>query len=264
VERDVMSTDAHPSPANPKHEAGAAIVRAQADLERALEQLTRVPALDVHSIALAAHALSSFLRVTDAVVSLLLPALRGHPDRQVVVWLDGLSHATSLMSYTVNQLMNDSVGLPMTPRLEDVDLTRLVERACSYYRRGAEPVGIAIRFGADADVPLIRTDRVLLAAVLDSVLANAVKQSRPYTSVRVDVRAERDGAVCHVRDESAGLSRDELERVFVPAAPGASSSGYGLAVAKRFVDQLGGEITCRSASGKGTTISFWLPSRPAA
>jgi signal transduction histidine kinase len=254
-----VSVDARRAAANPKHQAGAAIVRAQADLERALEELTRVPALDAQSIALAAHALGSFLRVTDAVVNLLAPALRGHPDRQVAVWLDGLSHATSLMSYTVSQLMNDSVGLPTMPRLEEVNLLRLVERACSYYRRSAEPVGIAIRFSAGVDVPRVQADRVLLAAVLDGVLANAVRQSRPYTSVRVHVQADRGGAVCRVQDESAGLSPDEAARVFEPGPTGAASSGYGLAVAKRFVDQMGGQITCDSTPGKGTTISFWLP-----
>jgi signal transduction histidine kinase len=44
----------------------------------------------------------------------------------------------------------------------------------------------------------------------------------------------------------------------VPSA-GESSSGYGLAIAKRFVDQLGGEIWCESAVGQGSTFSFWLP-----
>jgi signal transduction histidine kinase len=98
-----------------------------------------------------------------------------------------------------------------------------------------------------------------VAAVLDSVLSNAVKQSRPYTSVDVDVRAERDGAVCRVHNEGAGLSPEERERVFAPAPRGASSIGYGLAVAKRFVDQLGGQITCDSVPGQGITISIWLP-----
>ena len=243
---------------DPRDEAGAAIIRAQADLQHALEQLHQLPALDVHSIVLAAHALSSFLRVTDAVVDLLIPALRGHPDPQIAMWLKGLSHATSLMNHTVGQLMNSSVGLETPPRLEDVDLPRLVERACAYYRRNVEPVGIAVGFSADAAVPPVRADRVLVAAVVDSVLASAVRQSRPWTVVRVDVRAERGGGVCHVRDESAGLSREERQRVFVATGP-PSASGYGLAVAKRFVDEMSGEITCDSTPGKGTTISFWLP-----
>ena len=57
-----------PQRPDPKREAAAAISRAQADLEHAVRELDRLPALDVHSIALAAHALTSFLTVTGAVV----------------------------------------------------------------------------------------------------------------------------------------------------------------------------------------------------
>jgi hypothetical protein len=94
-----MNVDTPRGSTDPKREATAAIARAQADLERAVEELARLPSLDVHSIALAAHALTNFLRVTDAVVNLLIPVLKGHPDRQVGVWLDGLSHATALMRW---------------------------------------------------------------------------------------------------------------------------------------------------------------------
>ena len=81
---------------DPKGEAADAIARAQAELERAVEELARLPAVDLHSIALAAHALNNFLTVSGGVVAHLIPALRGHPDRQISVWLEGLAHATDL------------------------------------------------------------------------------------------------------------------------------------------------------------------------
>jgi signal transduction histidine kinase len=46
----------------------------------------------------------------------------------------------------------------------------------------------------------------------------------------------------------------------VPSA-GEPSNGYGLAIARRFVEQLGGDLRCSSAPGEGATFSFWLPSR---
>jgi signal transduction histidine kinase len=251
---------------DPRREAIAAITRAQVDLQRAIEELDRLPALDLHAIALAAHALNNFLTVSGGVVQLLIPALKDHPDRRVIVWLEGLSHANDLMIHTVSQLMNNSVGLDTTLRLEDVDLARLVERACAYYRRAAGRKGIDLRFRAAAGIPPVETDRVLAAAILDNFLSNAVKYSPHDRRVWVDVQVERDGVACHVRDEGPGLSREEQDHLFRPGVrlgpmPSGeeSSSGYGLAIAKRFTDQLGGEITCVSAPGRGTTFSFWLP-----
>jgi signal transduction histidine kinase len=251
---------------NPKQAALAAIVQAQADLERAVDEIDKLPALDVHSIALAAHALSNFLTVSQGVVELLIPVLRDHPERQVGIWLEGLAHATDLMSHTVSQLMNNTVGVPATLRLEQTDVRRLVERACAYYGRGAERKSIRLAFDADGVLPSVRTDRVLVAAVLDNLLSNAVKYSPPDGRVWVNVRAERGGVVVSVRDEGPGLSPADQERLFLPGvrlAPtpsgGESSSGYGLAIAKRFMDLLGGELTCTSTPAQGTTFSFWMP-----
>ena len=193
---------------DPKRGVATAIAEAQANLERAVAELDRLPALDLHSIALAAHALNNFLTVSGGVVELLIPTLRGHPDRQVAVWLEGLSHATDLMIHTVSQLMNTSVGVETSLRLEDVDLPRLVERACAYYRRAADAKGIDVKFHAAADVPTVETDRVLVAAVLDNLLSNAVKYSPRDKRIWVDVEPERDGVACRVRDEGPGMAAE--------------------------------------------------------
>ena len=252
--------------ADPKREASAAIAEAQANLERAVAELERLPAVDLQSIALAAHALNNFLTVSGGVVALLIPALRGHPDRQISVWLEGLAHATDLMTHTVSQLMNNSARIDTTLRLEEVDLSRLVERTCVYYRRAAGHKDITVTFQAEDGIPDIQTDRVLVAAVLDNLISNAVKYSPRDKRVAVSVAPERDGVACRVQDEGPGLSVAEQERLFLPGvrlgpvpSGGEQSNGYGLAIAKRFTDRLGGTLTCDSTPGRGTTFSLWLP-----
>ena len=251
---------------DPKVEAAAAIARAQASLEEAIAELDKLPAVDRRSIALTAHALNNFLTVSVAVVDLLLVALRDHPDPHVRAWLEGLAHSSDLMTHTVSQLMSNSAGAEISLRWEDTALPRLVEKACAYYRRYANHKRIEIRFSAGSDVPIVRTDRVVAAVVLDNLLSNAVKYSPAGKRIWVQVHAERGGVGCIVRDEGPGLSSEDQARLFLPGvrlAPvpsaGEPSSGYGLAIAKRFVEQLGGDIRCESAAGQGATFSFWLP-----
>jgi two-component system sensor histidine kinase/response regulator len=253
-------------PPGPKEKAIAAMARAQVELERAMAEMDKLPALDIHSIALAAHALSNFLTVSRGVVDLLIPLLSEHPDRQIGVWVEGLAHANDLMAHIVSLLMNNAIGANPTLRLDDVDLARLVERACAYYQRSATLKGVELVYDRGGISPPVRADRVLVAAVLDNLLSNAAKYSPPGGHIWVTVRAERDGVVCSVRDEGPGLSAADQQRLFLPGvrltptpSGGESSSGYGLAIAKRFVDLLGGELTCTSTPGQGATFSLWLP-----
>jgi signal transduction histidine kinase len=252
--------------ADPKIDAAAAIARAQANLVQAVAEIHKLPALDGRSIALTAHALNNFLTVSTAVVDLMLVRLRDYPDPQVRAWLEGLSHSSDLMTHTVSQLMSNSTGSEISLRLEDLELPRLVEKVCAYYRRHAAQKRIEIQFSAASDVPIVRTDRVVVAVVLDNLLSNAVKYSPAGKGIWVQVNAEREGVVCRVRDEGPGLSAEEQTRLFLPGvrlgpmpSAGESSSGYGLAIAKRFVTQLGGDIRCESTQGQGATFSFWLP-----
>jgi signal transduction histidine kinase len=239
---------------------------AQASLEAAVAELDRLPALDARSIALAAHALNNFLTVSSAVVELLVPVLRDHPEPQVPLWLDALGHTTDLMTHTVGQLMSNAAGISTPLESEALDLPRMAQRVCAYYRRHAKAKSIELMVTVEDDMPPVVTDRVLVAAVLDNLVSNAVKYSPREGRIRVRVHSERGGALCAVQDEGPGLSAEDQARLFQPGerlsaqpSAGESSSGYGLAIAKRFCDQLGGDLRCASAPGRGATFSLWLP-----
>jgi signal transduction histidine kinase len=252
--------------AEPKELVASAIVRAQADLNEALSELEKLPAFDPGAVAFAAHALNNYLTVTEGALDLVLAHLANYPDPQLRVWLEGVQHATNLMRRTVSQLMSASVTGETKLRFERVDLGLLVQRACNYYQRAARQKTIRIVVDAAIDVPMVWTDRVAVAAVLDNLLSNAAKYSDPGKQVTVQVRGEPGWAVCVVRDEGPGLSQADQARLFKkgirltpkPTA-GESSTGFGLAVAKELIDKLHGQIWCESVLGQGCCFSFRLP-----
>jgi signal transduction histidine kinase len=244
----------------------SAIARAQAELAEALSELEKIPAFDPGSVAFVAHALNNFLAVTGGTVELLEMYLGGNADAQVRVWLEGLRHATDLMTGTVSQLVNASATGEGQLWLEKVDLPLLVQRACTYFQRVADRKTIRIVVEPAAGVPPVRTDRVVVAAVLDNLVSNAIKYSRPGQQVRVRVWGEAGGCVCEVRDEGPGLSPADQARLFqrgvrlTPTPTGDEpSTGYGLAVAKDLVGKVGGMIWCESVLGQGCCFRFRLP-----
>jgi signal transduction histidine kinase len=249
-----------------KQQVITSIVQARGSLESALADLEKLPAFDPSSVPFTAHALSNFLTVSEGTIDLLLASQSADEDPETIRLLTGLRHATNLMSRTVSQLMTNSAVGRFKFRFERIDLSHLAQRACQYYQRLGLQKSIRVLFDDTGDVPLVWSDRVAIAAVLDNLLSNAVKYSPIGKSVTVSVKIVGGDAVCSVQDRGPGLSTVDQNRLFQPgvtlsAVPtgGEPASGYGLAVAKELMDQLGGAIWVESAVGKGARFSFRLP-----
>lgn len=111
-----------------------------------------------------------------------------------------------------------------------------------------------------------------MGQVVDNLLSNAVKYSPPETEVFVELSRNESGVRVEVRDQGPGISHEERDKLFqhfqkLSAKPtgGESSSGLGLAIAQRIVEEHGGSIGVESEPGKGATFYFELPEngRPA-
>jgi two-component system sensor histidine kinase VicK len=106
-----------------------------------------------------------------------------------------------------------------------------------------------------------QAEPMLLRQVLIGLVSNAVRHTPPTGTVVV--RGSEDGgrAMIEVSDSGSGIPSAELERVFERfyRASGAlrhEGFGLGLAIAKRMVDVMGGEIGATSEEGAGSR--FWV------
>jgi two-component system sensor histidine kinase VicK len=105
-------------------------------------------------------------------------------------------------------------------------------------------------------------DPTLLRQVMVGLLTNAFKHTSPPGSVTV--RGRRKGkseVVLEVIDTGAGIPEVEIERVFErfyrrTESRNQEGFGLGLAIARRMVDVMGGEIGAHSVEGRGST--FWV------
>jgi signal transduction histidine kinase/HAMP domain-containing protein len=120
-----------------------------------------------------------------------------------------------------------------------------------------------IRVGVGVEPGLaVKGDPVLLRQVLVGLLTNAFKHTPLPGSVTV--RGRRDGeaeVVLEVIDTGSGIPEEEIERVFERFYRRSESRkqegfGLGLAIARRMVSVMGGEIGAHSVEGRGST--FWV------
>ena len=117
----------------------------------------------------------------------------------------------------------------------------------------------------DDALPAVDADADALDRILKNLVSNAMKYSPRGSSVHVAARATDHAVEFSVRDTGRGIPADAVPRVFEPyyRAPGVGSArgaGLGLAVVKSLIDAHGGSVSLESAPGRGTRVTFVLPS----
>ncbi len=103
-----------------------------------------------------------------------------------------------------------------------------------------------------------------LTRVVQNLLQNAIRHTPADGTIRVQARRAGEGVELVVEDSGAGIGEEALDRVFEPfwrgdAARAGPGSGLGLALAKRIVEALGGEIVVESELARGSRFAVLLP-----
>jgi two-component system, NtrC family, sensor histidine kinase HydH len=108
----------------------------------------------------------------------------------------------------------------------------------------------------------VAADPVLMAQVLDSLLANAGEATVAGEAVELVARRKGAHTIVEVRDAGRGvgeIGNDQVFKPFYTTKP--RGLGMGLALVKRVVRRLDGRITLEPAAGRGTVARLELPVR---
>jgi signal transduction histidine kinase len=105
-----------------------------------------------------------------------------------------------------------------------------------------------------------------LTRVLQNLLQNAISHTPADGTVRVEARRRAGSLRLTVTDSGEGIAPGAAERVFDPfwrgdASRSSDGSGLGLALAKRIVESLGGEISVDDGPERGARFAVELPER---
>ena len=133
-------------------------------------------------------------------------------------------------------------------------------------RLEARPGGsVEERWIVDAAVPAVVTDRRKLRQVVGNLVGNARKfTDAGHIEVRASLDPDGDGIRITVADSGCGIADDHLPFIFdlyrqAPSGRAHDGCGIGLYIVRRYVEMLGGRVSCASAPGQGTTFTVRLP-----
>lgn len=122
------------------------------------------------------------------------------------------------------------------------------------------------------DLPVVKGDQSKIHQVFMNLLSNAIKfNEKPVGKGFVKVSCEDEGQFWKfsVQDNGPGIEPQYHEKIFVifqtlNARDTFESTGVGLAIVKKIVDEMGGKIWLESEIGQGSTFHFTMAKDPAA
>ncbi|MFJ2740074.1 DUF4118 domain-containing protein [Streptomyces sp. NPDC087440] len=177
--------------------------------------------------------------------------------------LAGIEEGADRLDHLVGNLLDMSrlqTGT-VTPLIRVTDLDEVIPMAL---------VGVpddSVQLDIPETLPMVDVDRGLLERAAANIVENAVKYSPPGIPVAVAASALGDRVEVRVTDRGPGVPDDSKGRIFEPFqrygdAPRGAGVGLGLAVARGFVEAMGGTLTAEDTPGGGMTMVLTLKVAP--
>ncbi|MFP5275674.1 MAG: sensor histidine kinase [Acidobacteriota bacterium] len=144
--------------------------------------------------------------------------------------------------------------------IERVRPLEMLTEARNRYIDEAVAKQVRIEVMAYADLAPVKADRRALRSIFDNLLTNGLRYTPPEGEILLAAEEVKDFVQFTVRDSGRGIEAERLGRIFDRFNPfSEKSSGLGLALVRRLVESLGGQIAVESRLGHGTTFRFTLP-----
>jgi PAS domain S-box-containing protein len=156
------------------------------------------------------------------------------------------------------------LDLDQRPDPEPVLLTHLIPELLRTQSNAA--LAARVHFTIEDDLPIVSADPGYIGHVMGNLLSNAFKYSPADSPIEVRVQSTGAGSVAiRVLDSGVGLAPEDFDHVFERfyrsdrTAALAGGAGMGLAVCKRLVEAMSGEIWVRARDTQGLEVGFSLP-----
>lgn len=167
----------------------------------------------------------------------------------------------------VERIVRSLNDLPEQPApAETVNANNLIDGMLALYGESLfESRGIDIDKQLALGLPAVKADRDSLKQILFNLWKNSAEAMPAGGSFRVVTAATGQDDDCgsveiRLSDSGPGIPPDVMARLFQPLAPDRrpANSGVGLSIVASLVEKLGGQISCDSSPGDGTTFTIRL------
>ena len=163
---------------------------------------------------------------------------------------------------TVKRVLEDlrNIARPMPLERFSVDVNAALREAVETMGPLAETAGLTLTARLAREPLYIEADLFAMGRVHRNLILNAIQATAPGGEVTVATDADGDHVRIRVEDTGCGIPADRMHAIFEDfVTTKRRGLGLGLAISRKIVEQLGGDIAVTSEVGKGTTFVLEFP-----
>ena len=226
------------------------------------QELSGTETLRTDFIANVSHELKTPLAVIQNYGTLLQqPDL---PEEKRMEYARAVTAAARRLANLITNIMklNKLENQQIYPVVKTYDLGEQICECLLSFEDVWEKKNLEINTDVEEEV-MVDTDAELLALVWNNLFSNAVKFTDPGGKLFLSLKLEGDYAIVQVTDTGCGIPPEVGRHIFEKFYQGDTShasqgNGLGLALVKRVIDIVGGDISVSSQVGKGSTFTVKL------
>ncbi len=219
-------------------------------------ELSKSEILKTDFISNVSHEIKTPLAIIQSYAMLLQDESLSYEQRQkhTRALLNASKRLSSLITNILQLSKLESQALKLSP--EQINLTELFTNILVEYEELISAKGLLLE--CELDEVSIRSEGSYIEIIINNLLSNALK----FTSKgKITASLKRNGEYAEIKisDTGIGISNEVGQRIFEKFYQADTShqtigNGLGLALVKKIIDILGGEISVQSEVGKGSTF----------
>ncbi len=213
------------------------------------------------------NSLSHELRTPIATIIAATDNIQSSNDNLSKENKDELINEISKASFRLNQQVENLLNMSrlesgfINPNMDWCDISELVYETVKKIEENKISQKISINI--NPDLPLVKTDKMLLRQIIYNLVNNATIYTKPGSHINIDAGIHADKLKITIEDNGEGFPPEEIENVFDKFYRLKSSktggTGLGLSIAKGFTEVLAGNIKLGNISTGGARFTIELP-----
>lgn len=233
------------------------------DFNKMVEELGSVETLKTDFVSNVSHEMKTPIAIIKNYAELLQTGKGTEEER--LEYAQNIEEAAGRLSALISNILrlNKLEHQQIDPEIESYDLCGQLEECILNYEEMWDEKDLDLEVDLE-EKAVVDADKSLMELVWNNLLSNAIKFTEPGGRVAVRQTSSDGYAVVEVTDTGCGMSRESVRHIFDKFYQGDTShskegNGLGLALVRRILILMNGEISVVSEAGRGSTFTVRIP-----